>query len=182
MLGRQRQKLQEIWYRIILIGNDSHYPKLIAISFLVLLIWGYVESQFCYMNYFFSTKLLAINSILQAHDIEGFVMFGALLGLIRSGKLMNWDYDIDLAIDATKDTEKLLSLRDKFSRLGFQVYARNEFIWHKIGGDMFQISDPILRLYTPSSPIFKYHLEFYGFHDETKITAKFVFLFSSIFL
>ena len=112
--------------------------------------------------------------MLKAHDIQGFIAYGALLGLIRAGKLMPWDYDVDLAIHG-KDAQKLHSLKQKFQRLGFEVYGRNEFIWHKWGGHVFQIEDPILRLYTPLSPVLKYHLEFYEFYDITLVAAKFCF-------
>ena len=84
----------------------------------------------------------------------------------------NQDYDVDFCVKEN-ETEKLLSLRNKFEELGFVTYVRNEFIWHKLGGDLFQIGDPILRMYIPTfTVIFSSHVEFFAFHDETGQTAK----------
>ena len=163
-------------FRINILNNKSLSIKLILISCLMLVFYSFIEFEYCHMDYFFTPHLLTIDNILKAHDIQGFVAFGALLGLIRAGKLMPWDYDVDLGIHGT-DAQRLLSpsLKQKFQRLRFEVYGRNEFIWHKWGGHMFQINDPILRLYTPPSPVLRYTIEFYEYDDVTLASAKFGF-------
>lgn len=145
--------------------------KLIIIYVLIIVFWCFMEIEFCHMDYFFNPYFLAINDLLKSNDVNAFLFYGPLLGIMRSQKLMDWDYDLDFAIYVNQ-TKKLLSLRNKFENMGLEVYGRNEFIWHKFGGNLFKINSPILRIYTRPSPLFRYHIEFYEFHDETVKSAK----------
>mmetsp|Transcript_62219 Transcript_62219/g.98975 ORF Transcript_62219/g.98975 Transcript_62219/m.98975 type:complete len:322 (+) Transcript_62219:70-1035(+) len=152
-----------LWQR----KHTSFVCRLFVISTLCLLVAIYLESEWCHADMFYNKYVLAISALLSSNGIDTVIGFGGCLGLIRGNQLMPHDYDIDYLVMA-EDTSKLLSLKPAFSALGFEVYGRNEFIWHKLGGDSFQITSPILRLYISKTQ----HIEFYELHDETVQSAK----------
>ena len=66
------------------------------------------------------SKLLEVVSLLTGSDIDCFVTQGTCLGLIREGKLIEYDHDIDIAFYAT-DIDKLKALLPTLTERGFYI-------------------------------------------------------------
>lgn len=67
--------------------------------------------------------LLYITTVLQNHNIEYFLEGGTLLGIVRDGRLLEWDHDIDLSVNQG-ELEKLLRLKWFFAFRGFKFTIR----------------------------------------------------------
>lgn len=67
--------------------------------------------------------LLFITSALQNHNIEYFLEGGTLLGIVRDGKLLDWDHDLDLSINQT-ELHKLVKLKLYFAIRGYKLSIR----------------------------------------------------------
>ena len=62
-----------------------------------------------------------LDRVCRENEITYFVVSGALLGLVRSGDLIPWDDDIDVAMHR-KDLEKLIKCKDCF-RYPYKLYV-----------------------------------------------------------
>ena len=62
-----------------------------------------------------------ITSIFDKIEVKYWLMYGALLGMVREGKLISWDHDIDLGI-WEEDLEKIAQNIEKFHNKGFSVH------------------------------------------------------------
>lgn len=60
--------------------------------------------------------------------------YGTLLGAVRDGGLVPWEFDIDMAV-MDEDCPKFLTLREAFAKDGLTMYARGEYISHKKRSD-----------------------------------------------
>lgn len=85
-------------------------------------------------------ELVYISSLLKRNGIPFWLCGGALLGAVRNGKMIPWDYDVDLGI-FRKDVKRLISLAPQVNKDGF------EFFVHYIGegeGKKIYVDDNVL--------------------------------------
>jgi len=64
-----------------------------------------------------------ISIILNKHNIEFWLESGTLLGIVREGRLLPWDNDIDIAI-SEHSIEALLKVLPQISNAGYRVRVR----------------------------------------------------------
>lgn len=64
-----------------------------------------------------------VTGILEQNGIPYFLDAGTLLGIVREGRLLPWDNDLDLAITREFE-EKLLSLKLKFALRGYRLRVK----------------------------------------------------------
>jgi hypothetical protein len=64
--------------------------------------------------------LLAVDRLLDEHDIRHWVDWGTLLGAVRNQEFIPWDTDVDLGI-LERDLEALLALRPEIERAGYKL-------------------------------------------------------------
>ncbi len=79
--------------------------------------------------------LYYITTLLDENNIEYHLEGGTLLGLVRDGDLLPWDYDIDISIDIS-NAEKLKALRKVFWKKGLKLsvkYSKKSFNAIKVG-------------------------------------------------
>jgi len=70
--------------------------------------------------------------VLEENQIPYWLCWGTLLGAVRNGKMIAWDYDIDLGI-FHKDFDKIDGLKEKFRCEGYDLaYDRNAQYVRKI--------------------------------------------------
>lgn len=76
------------------------------------------------MNELLAKKVLKeVKEVLDMHNVEFWLNFGALLGAVRDGKFINYDDDIELNAWAYKVTEKhIKDVSKELCRRGFNVY------------------------------------------------------------
>ena len=65
--------------------------------------------------------LKAIDKVFGKHKIQYWLDYGTLLGAIREGGIIPWDFDVDLGI-WLKDVPKICTLRKDFRELGYDLY------------------------------------------------------------
>lgn len=61
-----------------------------------------------------------LTKLLEANEIKYWLDWGTLLGAVRNGKIIPWDFDIDLGIQA-EDIAKVLSLRVDVWKDGYDI-------------------------------------------------------------
>jgi len=69
-----------------------------------------------------------LHDLFKKHQIEYWIMDGALLGLARSGQLIPWDLDIDLGMDL-ENYEKVSGLIDEISQEGYHLEYSRAYTW-----------------------------------------------------
>lgn len=67
--------------------------------------------------------LPSVAKLLQKHDIAFCLDGGTLLGIVREGRLLPWDYDLDLFVRG-EDASKIRALKWQLLRLGFRLNKR----------------------------------------------------------
>ena len=72
-------------------------------------------------------SLKQIKNLLDKHNIEHWLDEGTLLGVVREGKLIEWDHDIDLGT-WIKNIEKIITIFDEIRKIGLEVCF---FEWNK---------------------------------------------------
>ena len=81
-------------------------------------------------------QLVEISKILNKHDVFYWIDSGTLLGIVREGKLLSGDIDIDISIPYT-EKKKVLSLLPDFEGIGYSFketwsYKSNDYIFKLI--------------------------------------------------
>jgi len=74
-------------------------------------------------------SLREVKQVLDTNGIRYWLDFGALLGAVRDGRIIEWDDDIDLGM-ADDDWEKIVSTIPEFMRRGFSVHHLNLRIYN----------------------------------------------------
>tara|TARA_Y100001954_G_C15807021_1_gene603201 strand:- start:582 stop:1232 length:651 start_codon:yes stop_codon:yes gene_type:complete len=80
-------------------------------------------------------QLEEVTKVLNEHDVFYWIDSGTLLGIVREGKLLSGDIDIDISIPYT-EKEKVLSLLPAFESIGYFIKE----IW------IYKSTDYILKL------------------------------------
>lgn len=78
--------------------------------------------------------IVAVQHILDREGIEVFADFGTLLGIVREGKLLDHDLDIDLGVVVVDGLDKL-RIRSALERFGFRVWRE-----YYRGDDVVEVS------------------------------------------
>ena len=86
-------------------------------------------------NYALARQLLLRTvAVLDAAEIPYYLEGGTLLGMVRDGDILPWDYDLDISIMAA-DVERLRKQLWRFPLLGYYVSRRYAHkpspAWHK---------------------------------------------------
>jgi hypothetical protein len=117
------------------------------------------------------------HELLAEHDIVHWLDFGTLLGAVRDGSLIPWDWDADFGILA-RDRERVLALRDEIEAAGHSVYlgepaairlyysesnqiSLDLWMWHERGDVLVSEDENPLILWP-------------GMHDRTSFPAAYV--------
>jgi hypothetical protein len=77
--------------------------------------------------------LRGLAEVLEDAGIDYWVDSGVLLGLVRSGRLLRWEKDVDLAITAV-DAQRLLELEGRFASIGYRTGV------HRYRGHIYALS------------------------------------------
>jgi len=90
-------------------------------------------------------QLLEITEILNKHDVFYWIDSGTLLGIVREGKLLSGDIDIDISIPYT-EKENVLSLLPDFEGIGYSFketwsYKSNDYIFKLVHKERDRIID-----------------------------------------
>ena len=90
-------------------------------------------------------QLVEITEILNKHDVFYWIDSGTLLGIVREGKLLSGDIDIDISIPYT-EKEKVLSLLPYFEGIGYflketWVYKSRDYIFKLVHKEKHRIID-----------------------------------------
>ena len=90
-------------------------------------------------------QLLEITEILNKHDVFYWIDSGTLLGIVREGKLLSGDIDIDISIPYT-EKENVLSLLPDFEGVGYSFketwsYKSNDYIFKLVHKERDRIID-----------------------------------------
>ena len=70
-------------------------------------------------------EFIEVKKILDASNVVFWLDAGTLLGVVRDGKIMPWDNDIDLST-LYKNHRKIKSLIPKFKKEGFRIYQKKD--------------------------------------------------------
>ena len=103
-------------------------------------------------------NLRIVKNVLETHKIFYWLGGGSLLGAVRSGKFIPWDFDIDLKYfyeDREKIKEVIKELEEKY---GIKIGAKKsgiELCWYKIGGDY-----AIEEYYVPNTTLVRQVLDY----------------------
>lgn len=65
------------------------------------------------------THLSYIDDLLKQHNIKHWIMYGTLLGAVRSNDIISYDYDFDLGANID-DLDKILVLNDTIKKDGYE--------------------------------------------------------------
>lgn len=84
---------------------DDYYCQ--VNGFIDLLRQGFLEKQYIITN-----TLHVIHDVFSMHQIQYQVAFGSLLGLVRDGCQIPWDYDVDLMV-LYRDRERIIAALNK---------------------------------------------------------------------
>ena len=80
-----------------------------------------IRSKFSKKNLNRARKLLLITAdVLDANNIVYHLEGGTLLGIVRDGDLLPWDYDVDISIPSPEQ-DKFLAIAGTFRRYGYKV-------------------------------------------------------------
>lgn len=75
-------------------------------------------------NTFIANKMLEdVTSIFDEYNIKYVLTAGTLLGIVREGRLLPWDKDVDLRV-FRQDVERLFSVVPKIKKAGYMVRFR----------------------------------------------------------
>ena len=90
-------------------------------------------------------QLQEVTEILNKHEIFYWIDSGTLLGIIREGKLLSGDMDIDISIPHT-EKERILNLLPEFEGIGYSFketwsYKSNDYIFKLVHRDKDRIID-----------------------------------------
>lgn len=90
-------------------------------------------------------QLEEIAEILNEHDVFYWIDSGTLLGIVREGKLLSGDIDIDFSIPIT-EKEKLVGLLPEFQKIGYSykeswTYKSNDYIFKLQNKDKDRVID-----------------------------------------
>lgn len=76
--------------------------------------------------------LLDIKEVLDSEGIPFWLWAGTLLGIYRSGNLIPWDGDIDLAI-YSEDIQRVIQCENKFNDKGFELAVNDHLLLYRDG-------------------------------------------------
>lgn len=65
-------------------------------------------------------NLLDFKEVMDKHNVKFVLIFGALLGVVRGGDLIEWDNDVDVAC-FRPDKPKIDAVNEDMRKLGFQI-------------------------------------------------------------
>ena len=92
--------------------------------------WRKVQSNYCKTNLTkkinkkeYTKDLFDVKKILDEFDIECWLIFGTLLGIVRNNDFLDWDDNINFAVYEETFLPKIKELKNKFISLGF-VFRR----------------------------------------------------------
>lgn len=75
------------------------------------------------------TLLRSARSVLDNSGVRFLLLFGTVLGAIRSGRFIDFDTDIDIGIAEDRRADVIADVNDlKYQRLGLGVFRENEFL------------------------------------------------------
>jgi len=113
-------------------------------------------------------------SILKKEHVDYWLDYGTLLGARREGRIIPFEFDIDLSIPES-ECDRLLAQRELFAADHYYMFGRNEWISEKhnliLGFDGY-LHDPCVRIY---DRYMKYFLDIYWYR---RVPAKQVLLYN----
>lgn len=107
---------------------------LAAAAFLFVL-WATVKTLFagnkCNMGDNLRPIVVNVLDTFEKHKIQVYLDDGTLLGFYRDGKVMDYEFDVDLSIQKPQ-LEAVIALREEFKeKFGYSLYSQTDFIWQK---------------------------------------------------
>ena len=125
---------------------------LVLLLYLLPLLLLYVDwTGKCNMSANLAPLLLFTVSAFNAADIEYWLDYGTLLGAVRSSSVIPHEFDIDLS-SSIDECERILQLEPDFSRAGFRMYGRSDWVREKASflfGYGGYLHKPCVRIYDP---------------------------------
>lgn len=126
--------------------------------------------------------LVKMSDILKKQKIEYWVDQGTLLGLVRDGGLIPWEYDVDIGV-MEENCDKISNLKQEFLDAGLTVFGRKDRCPHKqkllydIENHRFYYGDPWLvdpcaRVYDTSDTSFWVDIYWYKRVSGAEATEK----------
>jgi len=82
-------------------------------------------------------NLRKVKEVLDKHGVFYWLGGGALLGAVREGKFIPWDFDVDLKY-FYRDREKIKEVIEELEKMGLKLGVKHsgiELEWYKIEGD-----------------------------------------------
>lgn len=145
----------------------SHFRRGIFVVLSVLALLGCIVIYFetyakCDMKANLTPMLLFTISVFTQHHIEYWLDYGTLLGAIREGEIVSWEFDLDLS---TKEEQcsKIEELRPIFTKAGYSFYSKSDYIPEKanmvLGYDGW-LHMPCIRIYDLNK---YYYLDLYWY-------------------
>jgi len=78
-----------------------------------------------------------VTTVLEKHNVRYWIDFGTLLGIVREGRILPWDYDMDISI-FEEDREKMhTTVLPEIKKLQYRIYSR----YHEIEDDVLKKGD-----------------------------------------
>lgn len=126
-------------------------------------------------------QLKEIAKVLNELNVTYWLEWGTLLGAVRNGKIIPWDYDIDIGI-LVEDIDKIISFNSELNKRGWTFWTTNKgniirfneaggriihtdlFAWKRVGNE-YRVSykeilrDSHIRLIDELFPLGKIELE-----------------------